>query len=96
MAADRFSINKSFEHIQSKWVGTGHSDMSKFEWATNQHRDSCASHIGHSDMMAYFAVAQNDSIGRVRYQLLEKMVVPCGLPPTKKEINENKLAKLEK
>ncbi len=87
MAADRFSINKSFEHIQSKWVGTGHSDMSKFEWATNQHRDSCASHIGHSDMMAYFAVAQNDSIGRIRYQLLEKMVLPCGLPPPKKDSN---------
>jgi splicing factor 3B subunit 5 len=36
MAADRFSINKSWEHIQSKWVGAGHADMSKFEWATNQ------------------------------------------------------------
>jgi len=47
-------------------------------------------------MMAYFAVAQNDSIGRVRYQLLEKMVFPCGLPPVKKDTNENKMAKLEK
>lgn len=41
------------------------------EWATNQHRDSIASHIGHSDLLSYFAVAENNAIGRVRYQLLE-------------------------
>jgi splicing factor 3B subunit 5 len=70
-AADRFSINKSWDHIQSKFVGTGHSDMTKFEWASNQHRDTIASHIGHHDMLSFFAIAQNDSIGRVRYQLLE-------------------------
>ena len=29
--------------------------------------------------------AQNDSIGRVRYQLLEKMLQPCGAPPAKQE-----------
>jgi splicing factor 3B subunit 5 len=64
-------MNKSWDHIQSKFVGTGHSDMTKFEWASNQHRDSLASHIGHHDMISFFAVAQNDSVGRVRYQLLE-------------------------
>ena len=46
MAADRFSINKSWDQVQNKFVGTGHSDMSKFEWASNQHRDTIASHIG--------------------------------------------------
>lgn len=45
--------------------------MTKFEWASNHHRDSIASHIGHHDMLTYFAVAQNDAVGRVRYQLLE-------------------------
>ena len=30
-----------------------------------------ASHVGHYDMLSYFAVAQNDSIGRVRYQMYE-------------------------
>ena len=34
-------------------------------------RDTIASHIGHHDMTSFFAIAQNDSIGRVRYQLLE-------------------------
>ena len=45
--------------------------QTKYEWATNQHRDTLASHIGHYDMLSYIAVAQNDSVGRVRYQLLE-------------------------
>ena len=71
MAADRFSFNKSWEHVQNKFVGTGHSDITKFEWAVNQHRDALASYIGHSDMLMYFSLAQNDSIGRVRYQMLE-------------------------
>ena len=71
MAADRFSINKTWDHIQNKYVGTGHSDMTKFEWGSNQHRDTIASHIGHYDMLSFFAVAQNDSVGRVRFQLLE-------------------------
>mmetsp|Transcript_3759 Transcript_3759/g.6396 ORF Transcript_3759/g.6396 Transcript_3759/m.6396 type:complete len:93 (+) Transcript_3759:107-385(+) len=89
MAADRFSINKSWEHIQNKFVGTGHSDITKFEWASNQHRDSVASHIGHYDMMSYFAVAQNDAIGRVRYQLLEKMLQPCGPPPARQDDDQD-------
>ena len=74
MAADRYSINKSWDHIQNKFVGTGHSDMTKFEWGSNQHRDTIASNIGHYDMLSFFAVAQNDSIGRVRYQLLEVFI----------------------
>ncbi len=36
-----------------------------------------ASHIGHYDMMSYFAIAQNDAVGRVRYQLLEVLVAVC-------------------
>jgi splicing factor 3B subunit 5 len=46
MAADRFSINKSFESVANKFGGTGHPDEPKFEWAVNQHRDTVASHIG--------------------------------------------------
>ncbi|CAM9418876.1 unnamed protein product, partial [Heterosigma akashiwo] len=79
-AADRFNINRSWDHIQAKYVGTGHSDMTKYEWATNQHRDTMASHLGHSDLLAYFAVAQNDAIGRVRYQLLEASARPGQQP----------------
>mmetsp|Transcript_4785 Transcript_4785/g.7242 ORF Transcript_4785/g.7242 Transcript_4785/m.7242 type:complete len:91 (+) Transcript_4785:85-357(+) len=83
MSADRFNFNKSWEHIQSKYIGTGHSDISRFEWLVNQHRDSVASHIGHSDLIDFFSVAQNISQGRVRYELMEKLLQPCGLPPVK-------------
>ena len=71
--ADR---NKNWDKIQNRQSGTGSSDTTKEEWATNQMRDTIASNIGHMDMLAYISVAQNDSIGRVRYQLLEKMLKP--------------------
>jgi splicing factor 3B subunit 5 len=86
MSADRFGTNKSFESLQSKWVGTGNPDMSKFDWAVNQHRDTIASHIGHQDMLSYFATAQNDSVGRVRYELLEKMLQPVGQRPVQHKL----------
>eukprot|EP00978_Attheya_sp_CCMP212_P042940 scaffold271346_cov60-Attheya_sp.AAC.2 len=57
------------------------------EWATNMHRDTLASHVGHYDQLSYYAVAQNESIGRVRSQMLEKMIQPCGPPPANKETN---------
>jgi splicing factor 3B subunit 5 len=47
------------------------------------HRDSYASYIGHNGMLAYFATAENESIGRVQYNLLQKMLAPCGSPPAK-------------
>ena len=30
------------EHLQSKYVGTGHADTTKWEWMVNAHRDSYA------------------------------------------------------
>jgi len=71
MAADRYSFNKSFEYVQNKFVGTGHSDFSKFEWSSNQHRNTFASNIGHFDMLTYLSVARGESIGRVRFEMLE-------------------------
>ncbi|GMH40743.1 hypothetical protein BSKO_08647 [Bryopsis sp. KO-2023] len=78
---DRFNINSQLEHLQSKYVGTGHADVNRFEWALNTHRDSYASYIGHHSQLCYFAVAENESIGRVKYNLMQKMLLPCGLPP---------------
>merc|ERR1739848_526603 len=70
------------EHLQAKYVGTGHSDLSKHEWAVNQHRDSYASYLGHTSMLAYFALAHGESQGRLRYNFMQKMVAPCGPKPT--------------
>ena len=41
---DRYNINSQLEHLQSKYIGTGHADTNKWEWVTNQHRDSYASY----------------------------------------------------
>jgi len=85
--SDRFNINSQLEHLQSKYIGTGHADTSKFEWAVNQHRDTLASHLGHAPMTTFFAVSENESIGRVKYNLMQRMYQPCG-PPTQKQDDE--------
>mmetsp|Transcript_6172 Transcript_6172/g.11689 ORF Transcript_6172/g.11689 Transcript_6172/m.11689 type:complete len:87 (+) Transcript_6172:193-453(+) len=69
------------EQLKSRYLGTGHADISKHDWITNQHRDTLASHVSHYDQLSYFAVAQNESIGRLRLQMLEKIHQPCGPPP---------------
>jgi splicing factor 3B subunit 5 len=70
----------NWDHVQNRSVGTGNPDTTKKEWASNQMRDTIASNIGHPDMLAYISVAQSDSMGRVRYELLEKMLTPTGQP----------------
>ncbi|KAL4330924.1 hypothetical protein AHAS_Ahas13G0448700 [Arachis hypogaea] len=70
-ASDRFNINSQLEHLQAKYVGTGHADLNRFEWAVNIQRDSYASYIGHYPLLAYFAIAENESIGRERYTFMQ-------------------------
>ena len=66
-------------------MGTGHADLNRFEWAVNIHRDSYASYVGHHALLSYFAVAENESLGRVKYNFMQKMLLPCGLPPEREE-----------
>ena len=66
---------------QSKHVGTGHADTSRFEWAVNMHRDTAAAFAGHAHLTNYLAVATNEHPARVRAGLLAGMLLPCGLPP---------------
>lgn len=80
---DRYNIHSQLEHLQSKYIGTGHADTSKWEWLVNQHRDSYCSYMGHFDLLNYFAVAENESKARVRFNLMEKMLQPCGPPADK-------------
>ena len=37
----------------------------------NIQRDSYASYIGHAPLLSFFAVAENESIGRVRYTFMQ-------------------------
>jgi len=80
---DRYNIFSQMEHLQSKYVGTGHADTTKWEWMVNAHRDSYASYIGHPDMLSHIAIAENECRARVQFNMLKKMFHPCGPPPQK-------------
>jgi hypothetical protein len=41
------------------------------DFITGVHRDSYASHIGHFSRLAYMSVAENESIAKTRFKLLE-------------------------
>lgn len=45
-------------------------NLSIREFVTGVHRDSYASHIGHFSRVSYMAVAENESIAKTRYSLL--------------------------
>jgi hypothetical protein len=69
-SAYRSSMNSQLEHLQSKYVGTGHADITKWEWAVNIHRDSLAAHAGNPGMLMYSSIALGESMGRTKYNLL--------------------------
>lgn len=72
------SLTTQLEHLHSRYVGTGHPDTSRREWAENQHRDSIASYLGHDSIVEYFALAEGVSVGRARFNLLERLHQPVG------------------
>lgn len=78
---DRYNIHSQLEHLQSKYIGTGHPDINKHEWLVNQHRDTYASYLGRHDMLTYFAIAEGESKSRVKFNFLKKLIQPCGPPP---------------
>lgn len=43
------------------------------------HRDTYASHIGHEDMLYFASVAENESVERIRYTMLEVGNKPNGV-----------------
>ncbi|CAD5115785.1 unnamed protein product [Dimorphilus gyrociliatus] len=83
--AERYNIHSQIEHLQSKYIGTGHADSTQWEWVTNHHRDSYASYVGHHDLLSYFSVIENESKARIKFNYMEKMLQPCGPPPERPE-----------
>ena len=76
------------EQLKARYVGTGHADLSKYEFMSNQHRDLYASIVGHTDQLLYYATAENESLGRIRQRMLHKMMQPCGPPPPTKNVDK--------
>uniref|UniRef100_A0A0H5FSB6 Splicing factor subunit n=1 Tax=Leucosporidium scottii TaxID=5278 RepID=A0A0H5FSB6_9BASI len=57
--------------------------MTKYEWFTHQHRDTYASIVGHPTLLNYMSIADGESTGRMKFELAERMLQPCGPPPPK-------------
>jgi site-specific recombinase XerD len=51
---ERFNVNvslsKNWEHLSNKFLGTGHPDISRHDFAVAHHRDTYATMLGHADL----------------------------------------------
>ena len=86
---DRVQIQNSFEVTQKKYVGTGNSDITKWEWQTNLQRDLIASNISDSSRLMYMSVALNEHPLKTKLRMMNRMVQPVGPPP--KELIDEKM-----
>uniref|UniRef100_A0AC35TIV6 Splicing factor 3B subunit 5 n=1 Tax=Rhabditophanes sp. KR3021 TaxID=114890 RepID=A0AC35TIV6_9BILA len=85
---ERFHVLAQLEHLHLKFVGTLNSDSTKWECMTSQHRDTLASIIGHQDHLTFVSIAQNKTKARVRFELMQKMIQPCGPPPERSALDD--------
>ncbi|GFZ43540.1 hypothetical protein JCM24511_01260 [Saitozyma sp. JCM 24511] len=83
MAELRYTLNTQLEQLHTRYTGTGHPDMTKYEWLQHQHRDTASAIIGHPSLLAYISVADNECQARERFEVIERMLQPCGKPPAK-------------
>ncbi|PAV74192.1 hypothetical protein WR25_08758 [Diploscapter pachys] len=85
---ERYHVLAQLEHLQSKYTGCGHADTSRYEWLTNHHRDTRASLASHPDLNSFMAIVENESRARTRFNLLNRMIQPCGPPPEKSPLDD--------
>ncbi|MDI1486726.1 MAG: hypothetical protein OHK93_005987 [Ramalina farinacea] len=83
--ADKLRTLQNLEHLQSRYLGTGHADTTKHEWSSNLHRDSYASYIGHPALLEYMSIGMGESREKVRAAMVEKMVRPVGVKNVEEE-----------
>ena len=61
--------------VHARYTGTGHADLTKWEWATHQHRDTLSSIVGHAPLTSFVALADNESVGRIKFEMAEVRVL---------------------
>ncbi|KAF9030580.1 splicing factor 3B subunit 5, partial [Hymenopellis radicata] len=81
----RYTANTQLEHLHARYTGTGHADLTKYEWITHQHRDTVSSIVGHLSLLSLLAIADGQATGCVKFEMTEKMLQPCGPPPKKND-----------
>ncbi|KAK7465558.1 hypothetical protein VKT23_005533 [Stygiomarasmius scandens] len=74
----RYTANTQLEHLHARYTGTGHADLTKHEWLTHQHRDTLSSIVGHPTLTSYLAIADGESVGRVKFEMAEVSVMFVG------------------
>ena len=79
--ADKLRTIQNLEALQTRYIGTGHADTTKYEWTSNILRDSYSSYVGHPPLLSYMAVGMGEPKEKVRAMMLEKMVRGAGNPP---------------
>ena len=82
--ADKLRTQQQLEALQARHVGTGHADTTPFEWASNIHRDTYASYVGHPPLLQYLSIGMGEAKEIVRARMIEAMVRPVG-PPRERE-----------
>jgi splicing factor 3B subunit 5 len=83
--ADKLRAQQQLEALQARYVGTGHADITKFEWTCNIARDSISSFIGHPPLLQYMAIGQGQPKEKIRMKYIDRMIQPCGKPPEVEE-----------
>jgi len=73
--ADKLRAQQQLEALQARYVGTGHADTTKFEWASNIARDSYASFVGHPPLLMYMSVGMGEPREKLRAQLIDVSVI---------------------
>lgn len=73
---EREEMETRFRHSPAIFFKLNHSltlpHQSRIsEWQTNIHRDTYASYLGHPSLLAYISVAENESIGRSQFKILQ-------------------------
>lgn len=86
--ADKLRTLQQLEHLQQKYIGTGHADTTRHEWTNNVVRDSYASYIGHPALLSYMALGMGECREVVRAQFVEKIVKGVGPAPADREDGE--------
>ncbi|KAJ2232926.1 Splicing factor 3B subunit 5, partial [Coemansia sp. RSA 485] len=76
-----FGMHSQTEQLFARHVGTGNADTKKHTWLTNQHRDTLSHIVSDYSLSTYVAIAEGESVERVRFNMLQRMGRPCGPPP---------------
>ena len=74
--SNNFNIHSQLHHKYSQLSGTGHSDISKYQWLLTQQRDTLNSLISHHPLKVYTSLAYNQSTKKTKYQHIMKMMKP--------------------